>query len=493
MTTALTIGMALIVVMLIVSFIFAVLMRQRLTYPPGPFPWPFVGNHFYLRKLTRVLGGQHLAFLELSKLYNSGVVSLQLGASKVIVISNAKLIQEVLNKEEYDGRPWTEFIKIRNFGMKKGITMNDGPDWKELRAWSIRTLRSIGFAKREMTELITNELKLILERLKDNSVQHIRPAIEPAVINVLWTLVTGKPLHYDLRLKFMNLLNRRMQAFDMAGGLLSAFPWIRYVIPKVSGYKLLVEFNQELKSFLMDIINDHKERYVEGSKADFIDMFLSEIFKHEDKKSIFTDDNLLVTLADFFIAGINTTTATLDFLFLQMANHQNVQQKLHKEIDAVIGSNKFLNLEDRINMPFTEAILTECQRIWLVTPVIGPRRVLCDTTLDGYTIPKNSTILLNIFCNNMNPEFFPNPILFQPERFVKDGVYQPDKNIIIFGKGKRRCPGESLAKTAIFLLFAGVMQRYRLLPIPGKETIEAEIGTGLTIAPKPYEMLIIPR
>lgn len=77
--------------------------------------------------------------------------------------------------------------------------MNDGPDWKELRAWSIRTLRNIGFAKREMTELLMDELKLILERLKDNNVRHIQSAIEPAVINVLWILVTGKPLHYDLR------------------------------------------------------------------------------------------------------------------------------------------------------------------------------------------------------------------------------------------------------------------------------------------------------
>jgi len=77
--------------------------------------------------------------------------------------------------------------------------MNDGPDWKELRSWSTCALRSLGFAKQEMTDLLINELELILERLKDSSVRHIRPAIEPAVINVLWTLITGKPLDDDLR------------------------------------------------------------------------------------------------------------------------------------------------------------------------------------------------------------------------------------------------------------------------------------------------------
>lgn len=87
-------------------------------------------------------------------------------------------------------------------------------------------------------------------------------------------------------------------------------------------------------------------------------------------------------------------------------------------------------------MPYTESLLTECQRLWLVTPIIGPRRVLEDTTLAGYNIPKNSTILLNVFCNNMNPEFYPDPTAFKPERFYKNGAYQTDENIILFGKGQ---------------------------------------------------------
>lgn len=88
-------------------------------------------------------------------------------------------------------------------------------------------------------------------------------------------------------------------------------------------------------------------------------------------------------------------------------------------------------------MPFTEAVLVESQRMWLVTPVIGPRRVLDDTTLGGYTIPKNTTVLMNIFYNNMNPELFPDPTLFKPERHLnKDGTFRMDENIILFGKGK---------------------------------------------------------
>ena len=87
-------------------------------------------------------------------------------------------------------------------------------------------------------------------------------------------------------------------------------------------------------------------------------------------------------------------------------------------------------------MPFTEAIITECQRLFHVTPVIGPRRVLKDTILDNYKIPKNTTVLMNVYSNNMDPNFFPDPTSFKPERHINEnGVYQQHENIILFGKG----------------------------------------------------------
>lgn len=86
----------------------------------GPFPWPIIGNRYYLQKLTRELGGQHLAFSELSKKYNSGIISLRLSTDDLIVVTDSKLIHKLCLCEKYDGRPWNEFIKLRNMGMRKG-------------------------------------------------------------------------------------------------------------------------------------------------------------------------------------------------------------------------------------------------------------------------------------------------------------------------------------------------------------------------------------
>ncbi|KYN45015.1 hypothetical protein ALC56_00489 [Trachymyrmex septentrionalis] len=449
----------------------------------------------------RKFGGQYLAFLELSKIYNSNIISLRLGTDDVIVVTNSKLVHEVCFSEIYDGRPWNEFIKLRNMGMRKGITFNDGEEWKELRSWSVRALRSVGFAKEAMMELITEEMTLMTEKLANGGVQQIRSAFSPAVINVLWMLITGqKPFDNLSRLQtFLKLMERRAGRFDVAGGVIAAFPWLRYIAPEMSGYNFLVKLNNELKSFLMETINEHKEQYIKGNEADFIDLFLQEMYNNveeqNDKVSVFSDDNLLVTLLDFFIAGFSTTTATLDNLFLQMANHQDIQRKLYKEINDVIGSHRLPKLEDRIKMPFAEAIITECQRLFHVTPIIGPRRVLKDTTLGNYKIPKNTTVLMHLYSNNMDPDLFPDPTSFRPERHINEnGVYQKQhENIILFGKGKRRCPGEALAKSATFFFFVGVIQKFQLLPEPGKESIQIESKSGLIREPKPYKMLIVPR
>ncbi|XP_046739159.1 methyl farnesoate epoxidase-like [Diprion similis] len=468
--------------------------RKRKNYPPGPFPWPVVGNLPLLRSLSRTLGGQHCAFLELSRQYDSDVVALRVGCSDVIAVSNQEAIQKVLHNEEYDGRPWNEFIELRNFGSKTGITFNDGREWREMRAWLVRNLRALGLGRRQMLDLMTEELNGILEKMKDGGVHCLNEIIAPAVINVLWTLTAGKRIDDRPRmLYFIDLMKRRARAFDMIGGTLSALPWIRHIAPEKSGYNLLTTVNMELKRFFMETINEHKKNYTANKQDDLIDMFLNEMYSEANSDGLFNENELVMIMMDLFIAGLNTTTTTLDFLFLNMIVNQEVQELLHQELDKVVGFGRTPDLNDKKRLPYTEAILTESQRMCLVVPVIGPRRVLRETKLSGYTIPQEATVILNIWSIHMNPEYYSEPDVFKPERFLQNGVFVPDKNLIFFGEGKRRCPGETLARCAIFLIFVGVMQRCRLLPVPGQESPTLVRVPGLTISPKPYDALLIPR
>ncbi|XP_015124840.1 probable cytochrome P450 305a1 [Diachasma alloeum] len=476
-------------------------LRQKSVDPkpgekiPGPFPWPVLGNLRLLRRMCKKFGGQHKAFLELSKDYNSDIINLRLGSSNVIVVCGFDAVTKILRDETFDARPWNEFSKIRNMGMQKGITMHEGPEWREMRSWLVRSLRDLGFGREEMSDKIRDELVIILENLKmkGGGIVTMKPIIAPAVINVIWSVATGKRIEDEKRLRyFLDLMDRRARAFDIAGGMLSVFPWIRHFAPKTSGYELLITLNEELKSFLMETINEHKKHYTPGKEMDLIDMFLAEMYNGKGPEAGFTENQLLMILIDLFLAGSHTTQTTLDFMFFYMTLHQDAQEKVHKELDSVISCGRLPEQTDRPLLPYTESVMTESQRLRLVTPIIGPRRALSDATLDGYKIPKGSCILMNLYSVHTNPDDFEDPEAFKPERFMENGAHVPHKKLIFFGGGHRRCPGETVARSAVFLLFAGIMRNYKLLPVPGAY-LDVEPQHGLTISPKPYEILLVPR
>lgn len=79
--------------------------------------------------------------------------------------------------------------------------MADGSEWKKMRAWLVRSLRNLGFSRDEMSKKLNDELEIILDKLKlqNNKPLRIKPIIAPAIINGIWSLVTGKRIHEEKR------------------------------------------------------------------------------------------------------------------------------------------------------------------------------------------------------------------------------------------------------------------------------------------------------
>ncbi|XP_018325316.1 probable cytochrome P450 305a1 isoform X1 [Agrilus planipennis] len=472
-------------------------IKKPYLYPPGPGWYPFIGSSHVFTRLARSEGGSHLALQKLCKQYNTNVLGLKLGPEKVVVVSSYPVVKKILLSEEYDGRPDNFFIRLRSMGTKKGITSADGELWTIQRRFVVQHLRDLGFGKGYMEDMVKQQLLHILDVIEQNEDHVVMGEIlSKPIMNILWAMTAGSAIPEAKLNKLFSLMARRTKIFDMAGGILNQFPWLRFVAPEKTGYTLMQNFNKELKEFFMDIINEHKESWREDRKDDVIYSFITEMKKkRDDPHTTFTEDQLVMVCADIFIAGGKTTSTFLDFAFLMMALHPEVQHKIHKELDGYLNGKKTVDFSDKQNLPYTKAVLFEIERFCHVTPITGPRRVLADTVLEGYRIPKETTVLINSYSVHNDEEFWKDPQNFRPERFFgDDGSNMNTERLIPFGQGKRRCFGEALARSCMFIFFAGILKKYRVEFAPeSQKKVRKIFVPGIILTPEPYVLKLTKR
>uniref|UniRef100_A0A0K8SBH9 Cytochrome P450 305a1 n=2 Tax=Lygus hesperus TaxID=30085 RepID=A0A0K8SBH9_LYGHE len=457
--------------------------------PPGPFKLPLLGNNSLMAKYCVKYKGMHNGLLRLCEKFSTDILMIRLNGDDVVVVQSEGLIDQVCTREEFQARPDTFFIRHRSMGTRNGITMTDGPLWQEQRAFAVRHMHNLGLGKSRMEFLIIEEIQNMFSALKDGGSNiQIRQHISACVLNVLWAMVTGSRFKDEATLKkLISLMERRAKAFNMGGGVLCQFPWVRFIAPERTGYNLITQLNTEFKNFILDIIKEHKATYNKDVTRDFIDAFLHEMNKN-DSQSFFTDDQLIMVCMDFFIAGSQTTSSTLDFALLHMIFYPDVQQRAQEELDRVLTPNQIPSIVDKARLPYTDAVLMESQRVSHVVPVIGPRRVLSDTKLGGYDIPKGTTILMNLVPLAKDPAKWDQPNSFVPERFTEEkGRANYERNIFSFGKGKRRCPGEALARSFMFIFFASFLHRFKLEQNSDNPPTLDPIP-GITLSTTPYDL-----
>nr|ASX93984.1 cytochrome P450 CYP305B1 [Zygaena filipendulae] len=477
-----------ILIILLTVYLSLESVRKPKNYPPGPKWLPFFGCNFTMKKFSKEYGSQWKALSELRKLYSTDVLGLKLGKELVVVFFGEENIRRMFLDKEFEGRPDTFFARLRCLGTRSGITFTDGQVWKTQRAFTVKNLRNVGFVKTLMEKEIQTEtcnfIKCITE--KDGHSIHLRNIIAKAVLNVLWKYVAGENIKEEGLEHMLDLFNSRSKAFVMAGGWLNLMPWCRYLFPDWTGYNIIKNLNKELSYLIEEIIQKHKSNLIEGK--DFIYSYLDEIDASED----FTEEQLKVICMDLIIAGSQTTSNALLFAFLAALKHPDMQDKVYDEIDRVIG-DRLPCWSDNYSLIYTSAFLLEVQRYFTIAPLVGPRRVLFDTYVDGYFIPKETTVMSSIGDLHMDPAIWDQPNEFNPERFIDDtGALKNSEHVYTFGLGRRRCPGDSLGKSFLFIAFVGVIQKFKVVCANGVLPSDEPI-IGLLASPKPFQTEFILR
>ncbi|KAH8373324.1 hypothetical protein KR009_000622 [Drosophila setifemur] len=493
---------AILIGFLIYSLISSV--RRPKNFPPGPSFLPWLGNTLQFRKEARSLGGQHILFERWSEQYQSDLLGLKLGQEYVVVALGHELVREVQLQEVFEGRPDNFFLRLRTMGTRKGITCTDGKLWYDHRNFAMKQMRNVGYGRSQMEQQIKHEAEELLAQLGRTQEEPIEPVncLAQSVLNVLWCLIAGKRIanEEDNTLhRLLELMNRRSKLFDICGGLLAQFPWLRYLAPDRTGYNLIRQLNSELYSFFMDTIEEHRRLLNKGQappESDLIYAYLQEMQSEGDESSSFNETQLVMTILDFFIAGSQTTSNTINLALMVLAMRTDIQEKLFTEVSASVAAastDTFPHLSRRESFDYMEAFIMEVQRFFHITPITGPRRSLWPTQLGGYDIPKNATILIGLRSVHLDAQHWGDPLEFRPDRFVDPaGKCFKDEYFMPFGLGRRRCLGDALARACIFSFLVRIVQNFHII-LPAGETPSMVLLPGITLTPKPYKVKFVNR
>ncbi|KAF5297440.1 hypothetical protein FQR65_LT01371 [Abscondita terminalis] len=381
---------------------------------------PFVGSATTLKKYSKIYGGQHIAFHELSKKWKTQILGMKLGGTYLVCVEGIDNIKKILTSEEINQRPLNFFTKLRTLGTYKGITCAEGPLWLEQRAFAVRHLGKIGIGKRAMDLKVRAEIDSFMKAIENEEEVQISKLLPFFIINILWSLVASNKIenHTFEQNQLLNIMRERTRAFDLGGGILAQYPWIRYITPERSGYNLIKKLNKELKEFLLTTISEHHDNWSEDNADDFIYAFISEMKQQGGKETSFTDEQLLLVCLDLFVGGFTTTSNTLNFIFLLMMHHQDVQAKAQEILDSTFSKDQQIDFEDRDKVPYIEAVIKESQRYCPIAPILGPRRNTKEICFNGYRIPVNTTVFFNLYPTLMSKEVWGDPERFRPERFL---------------------------------------------------------------------------
>ncbi|KAJ3595294.1 hypothetical protein NHX12_004598 [Muraenolepis orangiensis] len=467
-----------LLVLLVVLLLVRQLVKQRRPpgFPPGPSPIPVIGNIFSLATEPHV-------FLKKQSEVHGQIFSLDLGGILTVVLNGYDCIRECLYNqgEVFADRPSLPLFKKMT---KMGGLLNHkyGRGWIEHRKLACNSFRYFGSGQRLFERKISEECMFFVDAMDEHKGKPFNPKhlVTNAVSNITNLIIFGQRFTYDDH-NFQHMIELFSENVELAVSgwalLYNAFPWIEYL-----------PFGKHQKLFR------NAAEVVAQAPRHYVDAYLDELEQSAgDPGTSYSRENLIFSVGELIIAGTETTTNTLRWAMLYLALYPNIQERVHGEIDSVLANGRAPSLEDKQRMPYVEAVLHEVLRFCNIVPLGIFRATSQDAHVNGYTIPKGTMVITNLYSVHFDEKYWKDPGVFSPQRFLdSNGNFVRREAFLPFSLGRRQCLGEQLARMEMFLFFTTMLQRFHLqFPLGTVPTVTPKLG--MTLQPMPYSICAIRR
>ena len=441
---------------------------------PGPRSWPVVGNG-----LQVLLQGGLFPLLERSWKRHGDTFRVDLGPKRLVAIAHPDDLERVLLSERDSFYKGTAYDQFRVLVGDRGMVTIEGETWRSHRRVAQPSFNkgAIAALGTKMTAATSTMLESWETRLQVGADFDI---YEELLALTMW-IIGDTLFSLDLR----GSIDSSAEAFSVALEMLSVRGNELVRLPlawPTPGNRKLRRALATLDETVHKIIRD---RRASGERPpDLLSALLAGSDEHGQP---FDDAALRDEVITFFLAGHETTALALSWTWFMLATNPEIQEKLHAEVDAVLGG-RTPTAEDMARLPYTRMVLHEALRLY--TPTwSGARDVIAPVELGGHRVEAGELVMYLPYFTHRHPEFWDEPHRVNPERFTPEAMQGRHKCAYVpFSAGPRMCIGNHFSLQEGALNLAMISQRYRF-PLSPRARIEPQFP--ITMRPKDGVLLTV--
>jgi len=375
----------------------------------------------------------------------------------------------------------------------KGVIFTNGHPWKEMRRFTLMTMRDFGLGKKSLESRVQDEVRIMIDVMSEhNGAFFPKRAYLNAISNNICALVFGQRYEYT-DAEFQKVLDVLDYLSQHAGAEMpeNFLPFLTYIPGFPSKIRQLVANNLVMRDFILKKLEEHRQTFDPQDMRDFMDLYI-DIEVNGSTNDVLTEENMFRTIMDFFSAGTETTATTMTWITLFICRNQRVLKKCQEEIDRVVGQGRMVNLQDKNDMPYMMAAIQEAQRIASVVPCSLPRETTHDVKIGEHLLPKGTMIMPYTASVHWDPEVFEDPMNYNPERWIdEDGNLKRMDFFMPFSQGPRSCLGEPLARMQLFLFLSNIVQSLDICISPDHPDVDMDgYQKGLIHHTNDYYMVV---
>ncbi|KAJ3974717.1 cytochrome P450 [Lentinula raphanica] len=471
---------------------------NNLKLPPGPTPAFIVGN----MNDIPVYEEWH-TLSQWAKRFGE-IVYLHVFGTKMLVIGSYRVANELLDKRGaiYSDRPPTPPM-MEMAGFANSLTvMGNNPDYRLRRRLFEQHFRYSVIDRHQPTQI--RETHKLLRKYLETPESWLLDT-KYTIGAIILDLVYGYRVTSD-RDEWVEIGERAGTNFQRSvkpgAWAVDVLPILRYVptwFPFTDWKKFALDSTERRKIQVDGAFEMVKKAMKEGTAhPSMVARYLEENENGADIPEV-----AIMDMASDAYGGsslLDTLSSIYGFL-LQMTKHRDIQRKAQEELDRVCP-DRLPTFEDRKDLPYIEAISMEVGRWHPGVPQGIAHRLEKDDNFEGQFLPKGSFVIPNIWGMCHDEDTYKDANVFNPDRFMNaagDGIDLSvhDPRQMVFGFGRRQCPGRAFAESQLFFTMALILKAFYILPpldAQGREIMQPDAyRSGIVSLPKPFSCRIVPR